>query len=220
MKSRGYLLGFSEAVEKVREDLYIPGALYPGNVILSDEPEGQAPPTVYNRPWNYPKRVTGVPGTELIPYKPWMRRASKEKIYAKLRLIPEEQQLYKETNPESYDMPQFPLYFMDGVPSFDEVPFGFGNFFHQDLGQGPESGDWGNLISSLTSAGTSFLEAERQKYLAQIPSQAAVVPKPLIQGTSSNFLLYAIGGGLLYFLFMRKKPISSSSGRIRRRHSV
>ncbi len=218
MKTNGHLRSFSEAIEKVNQDLYIPGTIYPGNVILSDEPEGKAPEIVYNKPWNYPKRVTGVPGTNLAPYKPWMRRASKERIYSKLRLIPEEQQLYRETNPESYDMPQLPLYFMDGVPSFEEVPFGFGNFFHQDLGQGPDTGDWGNLISSLAQAGTSFLETERQTYLAQVKaSQPAVVPTTsLTAGLSSNFLIYAIGGGLLYFLFMRKKP--SSSSRVRRRH--
>jgi hypothetical protein len=104
---------------------------------------------------------------------------------------------------------------MDGVPSFEEIPFGFGNFFHQDLGQGPDYGSWGNLISSLSEAGTSYLESERQKYLAQIKaSQAALVPKPIIPGTSSNFLIYAAVGGLLYFLFMRKK----TSPKVRRRH--
>lgn len=225
MKSRGHLRGFSEAVEKINQDLYIPGTLYPGNVILSEEIGGEAPEPgiVYNKRWNYPKRVTGVPGSELISYKPWnksLRRVSKERIYSKLKLIPEEYQLYKETNPEAYDMPQYPLYFMDGVPSFEEIPFGFGNFFHQDFGQGPDYGDWGNLVSSLSQAGVSYLESERQKYLAPVKaSQASLISTPLIPGTSSNFLLYAvIGGGLLYFLFMRKQPVSS--GRIRRKHSA
>ncbi len=222
MKTNGHLMNLPETIKKTNEDLYIPGELYPGNVILSEEAEGMAPEPgiVYNKKWNYPKRVTGILGSELAPYKPWnksLRRISKERIYSKLKLIPEEYQLYKETNPESYDMPQYPLYFMDGVPSFEEIPFGFGNFFHQDFGQGPDSGDWGNLISSLSQAGTSYLESERQKYLSQVKaSQAALVPKTIIPGTSSNFLLYAAVGGLLYFLFIRKKPVSSS-GRIRRR---
>jgi hypothetical protein len=225
MKSNGHLRGFSEAVEKTNRDLYVTGTIYPGSVILSEETEGESPTPeiVYNKEWNYPKRVTGIPGTELAPYKPWnksIRRTSKERIFSKLNLIPEEYQLYKETNPESFNMPQLPLYFMDGVPSFEEIPFGFGNFFHQDLGQGPDTGSWGNLISSLTQAGTSFLESIKQKYLAQATSPATSVPtSSLIAGTSSNFLMYAvIGSGLLYFLFMKKKP--ASSGRVRRRYSV
>lgn len=210
MKSRGYLRNFSESVDKVNEELYIPNQVHLPAILASEEkiPNGPEQKIIYSSDWKYPKRVRGIPGTALQRYRPWdsLRRAGKERTFNKLQIIPEELPSYKITNPETYSMPQFPLYFFDGVPSFEEVPFGLGNLQGQDFGQGPDYGDWGNLISSLSKAGVQYLGMEEAKYQAQIKGASILPTKPLIPGTSSNFLIYAlVGGGLLYLLLKGKK---------------
>jgi len=111
------------------------------------------------------------------------------------------------------DVGPLPTSFLDGVPDWEEAPFGFSLGQLDTVGKG----FWGELWSGLTSVGQQLIQTQEAKYQAELaqtgkqvtPLVAAAVPST---GLSSYLL---IGGAVLAFFLFRGKP-STPLGRVKR----
>ncbi len=208
---------FGETVTRARYELYIPGELQTERElqpdVMQESEERKAPMPEYEPGWTIPKRVPVFESPELKRYKTGktLREWGKEMIFERLAIIPAPIPFRSSTIPGEGEIKQLPHFFVDGVPSFEAIPFSWGNQF----GQAPEGatrGWWGELISSLSTGATKFFELQKAKYEAELealkqPQQAALIPSSAIPDItkSSMFPLLLAGGVILLILGTRKK---------------
>lgn len=197
--------------EKRRIDFYIPGEGDYENVVFWPISQDDLTPRKLLpewASWKFPVKVKGKIGDDkaLEPYRPWRRRA-KEKIYEKLKVVPEQVAVHKGVEKELEEVPQPPMYFFDGVPNFSEVPLFSANL---NFGQvETERGWWGELIPAISQTGVNILEAEKSRYESQIRAYQEAIKKreeptkPV--ANSKTFIYLLLGGGVLYLLLKRKE---------------
>jgi hypothetical protein len=221
------LKNFGQVAQEAAEELFDPSEAYwPFSPMLPtpiEESEShQVPWITYAPEWRKPTKVAGIVGDYLPKFRTGtsLRKESKESILKSLKLIPSAHiygsnlpALYKETR----DIPQPPLYFVDGVPSYGEV--GFGQTSDTSVAPYAGTGWWGQLESTLTKLSESYFSLKEAKYQAEIKAaQAAMMPKvtlpTIIPAGYEKYVPYALaGGGLLLLLMLRRKP---SRRRLRR----
>jgi len=186
----------------------------------------------YEPPWKRPddiKKQLKAMGPEMQRYNTGysLRKWGKEIMGKRLQMIGMPHQVVKPGSiPQMKDLRQppfafvdvgpLPTSFLDGVPDWEEAPFGFSLGQLDTVGKG----FWGELWSGLTSVGQQLIQTQEAKYQAEIArvgqqvtpivSQAALVPTGI-----STYLL--IGGAVLAFFLFRGKPSALPSRKIRRR---
>jgi len=212
MLSSRRLRTFGETKESREEqfDLYYPGRIDRFFPLFNPFSEGEMEDfvsaknwTEYSKGWKIPKRVKGIPGDTLARYKTGesFRRWGKERVGRRLKLLPSPQ---NEVQPDYFnqliEMPVPPIVFLDGVPSYGEIPFGTRR---AAFGQAePERGEWGELISAITESGKMVLGLETAKYQARIAETQAKQVEAGLSWTDRYskylpYLLVGVGGIIL-----------------------
>jgi len=188
----------------------------------------------YDPPWKKPediKEQLKAMGPEMQRYNTGysLRKWGKEVMGRRLQMIGMPHQVVEPGKiPQMKDIRQppfafvdvgpLPTSFLDGVPDWEEAPFGFSLGQLDTVGKGL----WGELWSGLTSVGQQLIQTEEAKYQAElartgkqvtpIVSAAALAPTGI-----SSYLL--IGGAVLAFFLFKGKSSSLPPRRVRRRIS-
>lgn len=152
-----------------------------------------------------PKRLKRIPGGTIPRYQTGLslRKEGKARILRNLQIIPP---AYYQTQwaagmPWTRKIPTQPTVLIDGVPNYEEIPFGESNSFGQE-GANVERNWWGELVGGVEKVSSQLIGVERAKYEARLAEVQAQQASLLPQG---SIIPYVIIGGIVLYLLKGKR---------------